>query len=163
MLESGLYEQIINKELAELIDNTKSKEFGTVSIDNAETAKVLSRYIADIIEKSLDNVADNGGDVNRQIELANKIVRTIISESGDDSFNDLSVDERAEQLFFVLDKMHTGTSKTSLPRPETSIARILCSPVQSTNPKCSQNLKKKFYQLIESICLFHLLNGVDCV
>lgn len=99
MLESGLYEQIINKELVELIDNTKSKEFGTVSIDNAETAKVLSRYIADIIEKSLDNVADNGGDVNRQIELANKIVRTIISESGDDSFNDLSV-MREQSNFF---------------------------------------------------------------
>ena len=143
MLESGLYEQIINKELAELIDNTKSKEFGTVSIDNAEAAKVLSRYIADIIEKSLDNVADNGGDVNRQIELANKIVRTIISESGDDSFNDLSVDERAEQLFSVLDKMHTGTSKTSLPRPETSIARSSLFTGAVHEPQMFTELKKE--------------------
>lgn len=51
MLESGLYEQVINKELGVAIDNADNKDCSTAPIDSAEASKVLSKYIADIIEK----------------------------------------------------------------------------------------------------------------
>ena len=143
MLESGLYEQVINKELGAAIDNVDDKDCSTAPIDNAEASKVLSKYISGIIEKGLDTVADNGGDIKSQIALANKIVSTVIAESGEEEFSAMSVDERAEQLLSVLDKMHTGTSKNTLPRPETSIAQSSLFTGAIHEPQMFTELKKE--------------------
>ena len=68
MLYDGLYEQIINKALdAELSATDKIGQ--TTPIDSAEASKVLAKYIAEVVEKGLDNVVDNGGDVNSQAVL----------------------------------------------------------------------------------------------
>lgn len=57
MLRNGLYEQVINKALeGELATTDKLVE--TAPIDGGESSKVLSKYIAEIIEKGLDNVAE---------------------------------------------------------------------------------------------------------
>lgn len=40
MLESGLYEQVINKELGTAIDNASDKDCSTAPIDSAEASKV---------------------------------------------------------------------------------------------------------------------------
>ena len=80
MLKNGIYKQIINKSLdAEL--STTDKLSTTVPIDSAEASKVLAKYIAEVVEKGLDNVADNGGDVSSQVALANRIISTIIHET----------------------------------------------------------------------------------
>ncbi|MEM5770328.1 MAG: hypothetical protein AAGU32_18885, partial [Bacillota bacterium] len=73
MLQPGLYEQIINKRLGEELDAAADKLQSVAPIDEAEAAKVLSQYISEVIEKSLDTVRDGGGDVQAQIELVNKI------------------------------------------------------------------------------------------
>ena len=62
MLHDGLYEQIINKGLETELYTT-DKLSTTVPIDSAEASKVLAKYIAEVVEKGLDNVADNGGKV----------------------------------------------------------------------------------------------------
>lgn len=68
MLTNGLYEQIINKALdAELASTDKLSQASP--IDEAEAAKVLSKYVAEIVEKGLDNVIDNGGNLTSQIGL----------------------------------------------------------------------------------------------
>ena len=143
MLESGLYEQVINKELGTAIDNASDKDCSTAPIDSAEASKVLSKYIANIIEKGLDAVVDNGGDINSQVALANKIVNTIIAESGEEEFSAMSVDERAEQLLSVLDKIYTNSSKNSLPRPETSIAQSSLFTGAIHEPQMFTELKKE--------------------
>ena len=75
MLRNGLYEQVINKALeGELATTDKLME--TAPIDGGESSKVLSKYIAEIIEKGLDNVRDSGGALADQVELVNKIVAT---------------------------------------------------------------------------------------
>ena len=69
MLHHGLYEQIINNaltgELAEIPEVRKS----VAPIDKAEASKVLAQYLADVVQKGLDNVLDNGGDISAQIGL----------------------------------------------------------------------------------------------
>ena len=61
MLHPGLYEQVINNaltgELAEIPEARKS----VAPIDKAEASKVLAQYLADVVQKGLDNVLDNGG------------------------------------------------------------------------------------------------------
>ena len=77
MLPPGLYEQVINtalnRELSEIPDTRKS----VAPIDRAEASKVLAQYLADVVQKGLENVADNGGDISTQIGLANQIVTLI--------------------------------------------------------------------------------------
>ena len=77
MLHPGLYEQVINnaltRELAEIPEARKA----VAPIDKAEASKVLAQYLADVIQKGLDNVLDNGGDISAQIELSNRIVNLI--------------------------------------------------------------------------------------
>lgn len=80
MLHDGLYEQIINKGLETELAST-DKRSTTTPIDRAEASKVLAKYIAEVVEKGLDNVADNGGDVSSQVALANRIISTIIHET----------------------------------------------------------------------------------
>ena len=56
MLHPGLYEQVINNaltgELAEIPEARKS----VAPIDKAEASKVLAQYLADVVQKGLDNV-----------------------------------------------------------------------------------------------------------
>ena len=59
MLHDGLYEQVINKGLdTELATTDKLSQ--TAPIDTAEASKVLAKYVAEVVERGLDNLRDNG-------------------------------------------------------------------------------------------------------
>ena len=72
MLKDGLYEQVINKGLDSKLVNT-DKLSQTTPIDTAEASKVLAKYVAEVVERGLENLKDNGGDLNAQVALANQI------------------------------------------------------------------------------------------
>ena len=61
MLHDGLYEQVISKKLEEELSKT-DKICQLENIDTAEASKVLSKYIAEVVQKGLDQVLDNGAD-----------------------------------------------------------------------------------------------------
>ena len=81
MLDPGLYEKVINEELDKALENASTQSAITDSIDKAEASKLLTRYFSEVIEKGLDNIVDNGGDIQDQIELINKLVTTIQMET----------------------------------------------------------------------------------
>ena len=127
MLHPGLYEQVINNaltsELAEIPEARKS----VAPIDKAEASKVLAQYLADVVQKGLDNVLDNGGDISAQIGLTNQIVELIQNTTQEDDFAALGVDQRAEQLLALLretdPRLAVGKTAADIERPETSIAQ----------------------------------------
>lgn len=145
MLKDGLYEQIINKSLdAELA--TTDKLSTTAPIDSAEASKVLAKYIAEVVEKGLDNVVDNGGDVSSQVALANRIISTIINETKENGFDEMSVAERAEQLLALFDKKNSILAldeKAQIIRPETSIAQSSLFTGAIHEPQMYTELKKE--------------------
>lgn len=146
MLKSGLYEQVINKKIDEELRNLEDKFSQTASIDKAEGSKILTNYIAEIIQKGFDNVSDNGGDVEAQIELANKIVTTIINETREADFDTLKISERAEQLLALLDKKSSVFSlneKAKITRPETSISQSSLFTGAIHEPQMFSELKKE--------------------
>ena len=81
MLQDSIYEQVINKALDSELSKYTDKLSQTAPIDNAEASVILSKYLTGVIEKGLDNIADNGGDISSQIDLANKLV-SIIKAAG---------------------------------------------------------------------------------
>ena len=147
MLPPGLYEQVINTalncELSEIPDARKS----VAPIDKAEASTVLAQYLADVVQKGLENVLDNGGDISTQIGLANQIVTLIQNTTQEADFAALSVDQRAEQLLALLreqdPRLAIGKTAADLSRPETSIAQSSLFTGAIHEPQMYTELKKE--------------------
>lgn len=145
MLQKGLYEQVIN----EKIDKELSKEgqiSHTAKIDEAEASKVLSQYVAEIVERGLENLRDSGGDISSQIALANHIISTIQEETKEADFDSFSVAERAEQLLALYDKQNSVWAVdegVQVIRPETSIAHSSLFTGAIHEPQIYTELKKE--------------------
>ena len=139
MLSPGLYEQIINQalnsELSEIPEACKS----IAPIDRAEASKVLAQYLADVVQKGMENLLDNGGDISAQIGLTNQIVTLIQNTTQEADFAALHVDQRAEQLLALLrqedPQLAIGETAANLDRPGTSSARssLYTSVIQDTH------------------------------
>ena len=102
MLYHGLYEHVINNALSSELTEIPAASKAVAPIDKAEASKVLAQYLADVVQKGLDNVLDNGGDISTQIALTNQIVDLIQNTTKEADFAALGVDQRAEQLLALL-------------------------------------------------------------
>lgn len=145
MLHDGLYEQVINTALdRELAQTDKLSQ--TAPIDGAEAAKVLAKYVAEVVEKGLENVKDKGGDLASQVELVNRIVTAVSEQSGNAELEGLTVAERAEQLLALLERRNTALAvndKAEIIRPETSIAQSSLFTGAVHEPQMYTELKKE--------------------
>lgn len=146
MLKTGLYEQVINQMIHRELVSQTDKIVHKAPIDIAEAAKVLAQYTAEVIEQGLHQIKDKGGDLHTQVELINKIVKTIIRETGEADFDLLSVDERAEQLFAILEKRNgvfALNEKAQIVRPETSLSQSSLFTGAVHEPSMFSELKKE--------------------
>ena len=166
MLHPGLYEQVINNaltgELAEIPEARKS----VAPIDKAEASKVLAQYLADVVQKGLDNVLDNGGDISAQIGLTNQIVDLIQNTTKEADFAALGVDRRAEQLLALLretdPRLAVGKTAADIERPETSIAQSSLFTGAAHEPQMFTELKRRSSLLTELTCWCPSSNGAVC-
>ena len=146
MLNDGLYEQVINNKLDTELSECTDKLSTTASIDKAEASKVLSKYLTKVVEKGLDSIIDNGGDISSQVELVNKIVSVIKDETRESDFSEMSVAERAEQLLSLFDKKNSLLAlneNANIVRPETSIAQSSLFTGAIHEPQMYTELKKE--------------------
>ena len=143
MLNEGLYEQVISKELKNEIDNSE-QIVDKDKIDNAEAPAILAKYISEIVEKGLRQIQSD--DISVQLNLANKIVSTIVEVTGVDEFDGDIIDECAEQLLAVVNR-HNNISavngKISIIRPESSLAASSLFTGALNEPSMMTELKKE--------------------
>lgn len=129
MLKSGIYEQVINKELSSQLEEYRGnleKIIKVESIDLEEASIVLAKYLSEVIQKGLSSIKDNRKDINIQINLCNSLIDTVVRETGEQALGELSVDKRAEMLLALIDTkntIHAVDSKADIVRPVTSIAQ----------------------------------------
>jgi len=140
MLKHGLYEQVLNKELETQLELETNKLPKFEPIDNEESPKILSKYLAEVIEKELLQVkGENEGKLQSQITFVNNIVETI----GNDG---MSVDNRAEMLVAILKRQnstHTVDETAEVIRPNTSIAQSSLFTGAVHEPAMFTELKKE--------------------
>ena len=146
MLKSGLYEQVINQKIkAELTKNSEEQKLSQ-KIDAAEASGILTGYISEVIRKKLDMISDEEN-VSAQVELVNKIVNVLSTETGDD-ISKLAVTEDAEQLLVLLSAedpmVMLGKKKAKdVVRPETSISQSSLFTGAVHEPQLFSELKKE--------------------
>ena len=147
MLNHGLYEQVINNQLSNELAEIPEARKAVAPIDKAEASKVLAQYLADVVQKGLDNVVDNGGDVSAQIEMVNQIVDLIQNTTGEADFASMGVAQRAEQLLALLrendPRLALGKTAANMQRPETSIAQSSLFTGAIHEPQMFSELKKE--------------------
>ena len=169
MLHPGLYEQVINNALTgELAEIPEARKF-VAPIDRAEASKVLAQYLADVVQKGLDNVLDNGGDISAQIGLTNQIVDLIQNTTKEADFAALGVDRRAEQLLALLretdPRLAVGKTAADIERPETSIAQSALFTGAVHEPQMFTELKKEIVSadLIDMLVSFIKWSGLRLI
>ena len=147
MLHHGLYEQVINNQLNSELAEIPEARKAVAPIDKAEASKVLAQYLADVVQKGLDNVVDNGGDISAQIALTNQIVDLIQNTTQEADFAALGVAQRAEQLLALLreqdPRLAVGKTAADISRPETSIAQSSLFTGAIHEPQMYTELKKE--------------------
>lgn len=147
MLHPGLYEQVINNQLTSELAEIPEARKAVAPIDKAEASKVLAQYLADVVQRGLDSVLDNGGDISAQIELTNQIVTLVQNTTKEADFAMLGVDQRAEQLLALLretdSRLAVGKTAADLSRPETSIAQSSLFTGAIHEPQMYIELKKE--------------------
>ena len=147
MLHPVLYEQVINTKLKSELAEIPQARKDTAPIDKAEASHVLSQYLADVVQKGLDNVLDNGGDIAAQVALTNQIVTLIQTSTQEADFAALSVAEQAEQLLALLreadPRLTAGKTAADLTRPETSMAQSSLFTGAVHEPQMYTELKKE--------------------
>jgi len=144
MLKKGIYEQVINKLIGQQLDS-EALYIEKEKIDEEEAAKILSRYMSEVIRKSLGYIKDKDG-LAGQIELCNNLISTTAEVTGNDVLRDMSVEKRAELLLALLDKQNTiyGVDKTAkAPRPVTSIAQSSLFTGAAREPSMFEELKRE--------------------
>lgn len=147
MLHPGLYEQVINSALNSELSTIPEARKAIVPIDKAEASKVLAQYLADVVQKALDNVIDNGGDISAQIALTNQIVDLIQTTTEEADFASMGVAQRAEQLLALLrendPRLLLGKTAADMERPETSVAQSSLFTGAIHEPQMFSELKKE--------------------
>lgn len=145
MLREGLYEQVISDALNIELESASEDIFThTAPLDPAEASKVLAKYIAEVVEQELDMARENGGGIESQIALANRIVAAAVN--GDSNSGLLGVSDRAEQLLALIDKRNSLLAideSQGVVRPETSIAQSSLFTGAVHEPQMYTELKKE--------------------
>ena len=108
---------------------------------------MLAQYLADVVQKALDNVIDNGGDISAQIALTNQIVDLIQTTTEEADFASMGVAQRAEQLLALLrendPRLLLGKTAADMERPETSVAQSSLFTGAIHEPQMFSELKKE--------------------
>ena len=121
-LSSGIYEQIVNKELKAELDKIKDDFKYLNNIDKAEISSRLSEYISKITKKLLETIKgkDEKEKQGKQVEFANKIIKFIWKD------DDFYLDPEGVELLSLIENdqvLKEGVKADSLIRPETSLVK----------------------------------------
>lgn len=145
MLQNGLYELIINKKIDEALTNTDQIAH-TTALDEAESSKLLAQYVSEVVQKGLEQLIDQGGDLASQVELVNKMIHMIKAETQETEFDAMAIAKRAEQLMALLNPKNSMVGfgeRRELVRPETSIAQSSLFTGSVHEPQMYSEFKKE--------------------
>ena len=116
-LKEGLYEQIINKEIQQQLNNLEQEKFfiDKDKIDKEEAKAILSQYISQIIRKSLNYIRDKEKEDSekliKQIEACNDIINILSKVSNEEDIKKYEIDKNGEILTSLYSKV---TNKRAL-------------------------------------------------
>lgn len=146
MLKEGLYEQVISELLGKELDSSHDKIISTAIIQRDEAPRLLSKYIADIVENTLEKIKEKGSSVNEQIQFVNNLVNSVLGNSSEDKTESYVVDKRAQMLMAYLEhqnRLVNMESGDNIIRPDSSLLWSSLFTGAVNEPSMYTELKKE--------------------
>ena len=144
-MKPGLYEQIINNEMSGELEKIPADRKHQEKVDSAEASRVLSAYVAELLQRKMDSIYETSGDnaLSDQIEYINKVISVVDAETKDQ----IMVGSSGEQLLSVLsnkdERLLLGKKASDITRPETSMAFSSLFTGAVREPQMLNEIKKE--------------------
>ena len=114
ILKEDLYEQVINKEILQQLNNLEQEKF---IIDKEEAKAILSQYISQVIRKSLNYIRDKEKEDSekliKQIEACNDIINILSKVSNEEDIKKYEIDKNGEILTSLYSKVNNKRALNS--------------------------------------------------
>lgn len=172
-MKQGVYEQVINSEILEQLNNLEQENFliDKILIDNEEAKAILSQYIAQVIRKSLNYIRDkekeDGDKLLKQIEACNEIIDILSKVSNEDDINKYEIDKNGEMLVALYSKVNNkrGITKEKAIRPVTPLSQSSLFTGASLEPNMLSELNKEILSCdsIDLLVSFIRWTGLRCI
>lgn len=146
MLKPGLYEQVINRKINQELAGQTDFAADIGPIDQAEASKILAKYVGQVVEHGLADIAEDNTNLDQQVALANLIISLVQEETGQTFYAENHIDESGKQLLALVPKQdcsYAVKGKIDIPRPETSISRSTILTSAEHEPNLYQELAKE--------------------
>ena len=145
-LQPGLYEQIINRALAQRLSSVSEVCKHVEKLDAAEAPQALVGYVAEAVRAALEAMPGNAEEqASERIVLVNKILNVLAEQQAE--FAEKTVDQRAEKLLQILNENDpgriTGMTAAKMPRPETPMSVSSLFTGAAHEPKMFTELQKE--------------------
>ena len=144
-MKPGLYEQIINNEMSGELEKIPADRKHQEKVDSAEASRVLSAYVAELLQRKMDSIYETSGDnaLSDQIEYINKVISVVDAETKDQ----IMVGSSGEQLLSVMsdkdERLLLGKKASDITRPETSMAFSSLFTGAVREPQMLNEIKKE--------------------
>lgn len=119
ILKEDLYEQVINKEILQQLNNLEQEKFiiDKDKIDKEEAKAILSQYISQVIRKSLNYIRDKEKEDSekliKQIEACNDIINILSKVSNEEDIKKYEIDKNGEILTSLYSKVNNKRALNS--------------------------------------------------
>lgn len=119
ILKEDLYEQVINKEILQQLNNLEQEKFiiDKDKIDKEEAKAILSQYISQVIIKSLNYIRDKEKEDSekliKQIEACNDIINILSKVSNEEDIKKYEIDKNGEILTSLYSKVNNKRALNS--------------------------------------------------
>lgn len=110
--ELGLYEQLINKLIANKLQSVDLNAFfiKSAKLDKAEASRYLSQYLAETIHFALSSFKDDDDCSIKQINLSNRIIQSLIEELPSLNLSENLIDNEGKLLQAIFSKLDSPFS-----------------------------------------------------
>ena len=172
-LKEGLYEQIINKEIQQQLNNLEQEKFiiDKDKIDKEEAKAILSQYISQIIRKSLNYIRDKEKEDSekliKQIEACNDIINILSKVSNEEDIKKYEIDKNGEMLTALYSKVNNKRALNSkkATRPVTPLSQSSLFTGSGQEPNMLGELNKEILSCdsIDLLVSFVKWSGIRCI
>ena len=154
-MQNGIYEEIINNKIFKEL-NDEGLIIGKEKLDSLEAKKYLTQYIEEITRTALECLREEGAEPQeyllKQVQLCNEIIELLKQKLKENEFEELKINENAEVLTYVYDRMNNASFNNQVIRPETSISRASLFTGAKKEPNLQEEIKREILSADE-VCM----------
>ena len=145
MLKPGIYEQVINQIIYSEIEAQKDKVITKTRLDPEEASRMLSLYVANVVEKYFDLLSEKGASISDLVNALNSSLESFSIQENGLGLNSYFIHLPGEKLLSVKNKVSGSNSiqEEQIIRPETSISQSSLFTGSQGEPSLYSELKRE--------------------